>query len=195
MAGMRLGTVVVLIAFLFACGAKQEPVADTGGSNLEIAPTADPVVDPVEHESVPGFDDEEVRAYAARTELAGDMMDANAEQWSTIGIEGTYDSIDGKWSARWNYAPQDLRWETGSATVESVGNRVLIRYEDKYEYLIEVVRDGDRLVGRYVAPSDLTVTRPWVGRIVSNDRIDGTWPTGRWDLRRGGAGATEKTSP
>jgi hypothetical protein len=51
--------------------------------------------------------------------------------------------------------------------------------------LIDARRSGsNQLLGRYINLSDPTITRPWVGRIVDNQRIDGCWTNGRLDFRR-----------
>ncbi len=40
------------------------------------------------------------------------------------------------------------------------------------------------MVGKYINLSDPSVTQPWIGLIVSEERIDGRWPAGRLDFRR-----------
>lgn len=51
--------------------------------------------------------------------------------------------------------------------------------------LLEARQDGPtRLVGRYINLTDPTITRPWVGLVVHDQRIDGGFPGGRLDLRR-----------
>lgn len=51
--------------------------------------------------------------------------------------------------------------------------------------LIDAQREGsNRLVGKYINLSDPTITRPWIGLIVNNQRIDGQWTGGRLDFRR-----------
>ena len=45
-------------------------------------------------------------------------------------------------------------------------------------------------MGRYINQGVPSASTPWVGLIVGDDRIDGVWTSGRWDLRRNlGAGA------
>ena len=72
------------------------------------------------------------------------------------------------------------------ATVKVVGKYVyILYYEEVYAYLVAARREGrTKLVGRYfnlLHPEDST---PWVGLVVNNERIDGQWAYGRWDLRR-----------
>ncbi|MES0041317.1 hypothetical protein [Mesorhizobium sp. M0091] len=50
--------------------------------------------------------------------------------------------------------------------------------------LIDARREGSRMVGKYINLSDPSVTRPWIGLIVNEERIDGRWPAGRLDFRR-----------
>ena len=50
--------------------------------------------------------------------------------------------------------------------------------------LIDAHREGTRLVGKYINLTDPKITRPWIGLIVSNQRIDGRWSGGRLDFRR-----------
>jgi hypothetical protein len=45
------------------------------------------------------------------------------------------------------------------------------------------VREGTRLVGKYINLTEPKVMRPWVGLIASNQRIDGRWTGGRLDFR------------
>jgi hypothetical protein len=51
--------------------------------------------------------------------------------------------------------------------------------------LIDARREGAaRLIGKYINLTDPKIIRPWVGLIVSNQRIDGRWTGGRLDFRR-----------
>ena len=50
--------------------------------------------------------------------------------------------------------------------------------------LIDAQREGTRLVGKYINLTSPAITRPWVGLIVDNRRIDGRFPEGRLDFRR-----------
>ena len=53
-------------------------------------------------------------------------------------------------------------------------------------WLLEAVKEGkDRLVGRWVQVGNPKDTGPFVGLIVDDERIDGTWGSdARWDFRR-----------
>src|SRR5262249_53960539 len=97
-------------------------------------------------------------------------------------------SLDGEWSSRWNGGGAGNAWEAGTASVKKVGDRVYILYKDRTStYLIDAKLQGKtRLVGRYLnlaEGADIDST-PWVGEIVNDERIDGEWTEGRWDLRR-----------
>jgi hypothetical protein len=50
--------------------------------------------------------------------------------------------------------------------------------------LIAAHRKDTRLVGKYINLTDPQVTHPWIGLIMSNQRIDGRWTGGRLDFRR-----------
>ncbi len=141
---------------------------------------------PFNVKDVPDPDGEEVKTFAARVKLAGDGKDPNAEQWAPKATPGKASSLDGEWSSRWNGGSAGKEWETGTATVKKVGDRVYILYKDRTgTYLIEAKLQGKtQLVGRYLAQRDDEESAPWVGKIVDGERIDGAWPMGRWDLRR-----------
>ena len=142
---------------------------------------------------VPTPHDEEVIAFAAATTLAGGSDDDNASRWSALGGEPA--TIDGDWSSRWNGGadptiPGDAadKWKQGRAEVRTAGERVYLLFEwdgGARKGLIDAQREGaDRLVGKYINLTDPTITRPWIGLIVSNQRIDGRWTGGRLDFRR-----------
>lgn len=80
------------------------------------------------------------------------------------------------------------RWKRGHAHVGVVGERIYVLFDWDIGArcgLIDAQRDGTkRLIGRYINLTNPTITRPWVGLIVSNQRIDGRWPGGRLDFRR-----------
>jgi hypothetical protein len=49
----------------------------------------------------------------------------------------------------------------------------------------EAGRDGSHgLADRFVNLGDPPIVAPWVGQIVSNERMDGCFPPGRLDFRR-----------
>jgi hypothetical protein len=51
--------------------------------------------------------------------------------------------------------------------------------------LIDARREGpQRLVGKYINLGNPAITRPWIGQIVNDRRIDGRWTEGRLDFRR-----------
>ena len=96
-------------------------------------------------------------------------------------------SLDGEWSHRWNGGTSGKEWTTGTATVKAGGDRVYIHLKDPNgaQFLIDARREWRRrLVGRYQNLGDPNDARPWVGRVVDDERIDGQWGEGRWDLRR-----------
>jgi hypothetical protein len=140
---------------------------------------------PFDVKDVPDPDGEDVKAFAAKTELPADDKDDNARQWAEKATEGKPGSLAGEWSSRWN-GGSAKDWVSGTATVKPVGDRVYILYKDDTgTYLIDARRDGKkRLVGRYVNVNEPSDSSPWIGVIVGDERIDGIWSEGRWDMRR-----------
>jgi hypothetical protein len=144
---------------------------------------------------VPDPNDGEVTQFAASATLEGSADDENAATWNTADNSGSRDTIEGDWSSRWNGGadptiPGDAadKWKTGRAEARSVGDRVYLRFDwdsGARQGLIDARRDGSqRLVGKYINLSNPAITRPWIGLIISERRIDGRWPQGRLDFRR-----------
>ena len=142
---------------------------------------------------VPNPNDFEVARFAATAAMLEEFADANAEPWGTANeSDGT---IEGNWCSRWNGGadpaiPEDApyKWKRGSAEARIIGERVYLLFDwdgGARRGLIDAMRDGSqRLVGKYINLSNPAITRPWVGSIVSDQRIDGRWPQGRLDFRR-----------
>jgi CubicO group peptidase (beta-lactamase class C family) len=122
--------------------------------------------------------------FAAVVSLPAADEDSNAAAWGmTVGEPPA--SIDGEWSSRWNVDSAGDEWSTGSASIESVGDRVYMLYhEGEAGFLIEARREGEQLIGKYLDLQDHRDSYAWYGRIVDNLRIDGAWVGGRWDFRR-----------
>jgi hypothetical protein len=143
---------------------------------------------------VPNPNNQEVREFATSTKLEGTLADENAKAWAAPNLREQHGAIEGSWSSRWNGGadptiPGDAadKWKQGQAEVKSGGDRVYLRFDwDKgaRRGLIDARREGTRLVGKYINLTDPKVTRPWIGLIVSNQRIDGRWTGGRLDFRR-----------
>ena len=129
---------------------------------------------------------DDVRTFAAKVKLAGEREDANAWDWAPEPVAGRFASLEGEWSSRWGGGVAGDEWFAGTATVKVSGDRVFILYKDKTgEYLIEARREGPRrLIGRYADLRTGGGGSPWVGLVVNDQRIDGAWNLGRWDLRR-----------
>jgi hypothetical protein len=142
---------------------------------------------------VPDPNDGEVTQFAATAPLEGSADDANAAAWSATENNGRA-TIEGDWSSRWNGGadptiPGDAadKWKTGPAEARVAGDRVYLRFDwdsGARQGLIDAKRDGPRLVGKYINLSNPAITRPWIGLIVSERRIDGRWTQGRLDFRR-----------
>jgi hypothetical protein len=144
---------------------------------------------------VPDPNDAEVTAFAGRTTLQESADDDNARVWSSADSSGQHGTIEGRWSSRWNGGadptiPGDTadQWKPGRAELRTVDDRVYLLFDwdsGVRKGLIDARREGpQRLVGKYINLSNPAITRPWIGLIVSDRRIDGRWTEGRLDFRR-----------
>lgn len=139
----------------------------------------------------PNPDDEEARAFARQANLSGGAADPNAAQWAEKVAAGQRGSLDGDWSGRWKFHGEGKPWvgQTKPTKVATAGDRVyvLFRYPEG-AYLVVAVREGDRLVGRFMGVDEPRDTGVYAGRVVDDERIDGEWRgpagAGRWDFRR-----------
>jgi hypothetical protein len=161
----------VVACWLVACSA-WSPAADDKPRN------------PFEVEDVKDPTGEDVKDFAKGTKLPGGKDDKNAEQWVKKETEGKKGSLEGEWSGRWSDGK-------GTAKIKVIKDRVYVLYTDDEgtlqgkTWLLEAVREKDRLVGRWVQVGNADDTGPFVGLIVDDERIDGTWGNGeRWDFRR-----------
>ena len=143
---------------------------------------------------VPDPNDQGVLEFAASAKLGATKDDENAKAWTVLNNSDHDWVIEGNWSSRWNGGadptiPGDAanKWKQGQAEVKAVGDRLYLLFDwgnGARRGLIDTHREGTRLVGKYINLTDPKVTRPWVGLIVSNQRIDGRWIGGRLDFRR-----------
>jgi hypothetical protein len=144
---------------------------------------------------VPSSNDQEVVDFAADVKLEGLADDENAGTWGTLANDHQPSAIEGNWSSRWNGGadatiPGDTKdkWKQGHAEARVARERVYFLFDwdnGARRGLIDAQRDGaKRLVGKYINLSNPDITRPWVGLIVSDRRIDGRWLGGRLDFRR-----------
>ncbi|MBR1122524.1 hypothetical protein JQ628_13440 [Bradyrhizobium lablabi] len=143
---------------------------------------------------VPDPDDTEVMQFAGKTTLQGLASDANAAIWCTVAAIRPSNSIEGDWSSRWNGAadptiPGDAadKWKQGRGEAKILEDRVYLYFDwssGARKGLIDARRLGLRLVGKYINLTSPAISRPWVGLIVDERRIDGRFPEGRLDFRR-----------
>ncbi|MDB5579414.1 MAG: hypothetical protein JWR80_4590 [Bradyrhizobium sp.] len=144
---------------------------------------------------VPSPNDQDVVEFASRRILNFSADDENAKEWNIAGSRGVHNDIKGNWSSRWNGGADPTisndanhKWKPGQAEGRLAEERVYLFFNwdsGARKGLIDARRDGlDRLVGKYINLTAPDITRPWVGLIVSNQRIDGWWPGGRLDFRR-----------
>jgi hypothetical protein len=128
-------------------------------------------------QDVTGPDDREVQEFAAQAPSEPMADDPNAAAWS-----------NGEWSSRWNGGAAGARWQQGRAQIELHAERFYALFDwdgGTQRGLIEARPQGrGRLVGRYVNLGNPSITRPWIGLIVGEERIDGYWTQGRLDFRR-----------
>jgi len=144
---------------------------------------------------VPNPHDPEVVEFAAGTKLVPTPGDDNASAWARSDGRNRRDTIEGHWSSRWNGGADPTiagdaanKWKQGRAEVRAAGDRIYVLFDWNHgarKGLIEARREsGTRLVGKYINLTDPSVTRPWIGLVVGNQRIDGRWSGGRLDFRR-----------
>jgi len=94
--------------------------------------------------------------------------------------------VDGEWQERW--LDDNSQWNNGksAAKIKEVNGRVYILADaSSGKYLIDLKRDKNRLVGRWVNVDNADDSGPCVLQIVDDERIDGAWGNNlRWDFRR-----------
>jgi|SRR5215831_12128960 len=146
-------------------------------------------------QDAPDPDGHDVAGFAASTKFSATASDLNAEQWTHNSLGAISDSLEGRWSSRWNGGadptiPGDAKehWKQGTAEVRLIEDRVYFLFtwgSGTRRALLDTRRQGPRnLTGRYINLSDPTITRPWAGLIIDHTRIDGRWTNGRLDFRR-----------
>jgi hypothetical protein len=133
-------------------------------------------------------DGPDIMQLAARVQMPGGADDGNAPQWSPSVTPGNADSLDGDWYSRWEAGT------FGIAKIQIVGDRLFALYTNDVgrmsgkTWLLEaVIGDDKRLAGRWVQIGNVRDTGPFIGLIVSPERIDGIWSprmSTRWDFRR-----------
>jgi hypothetical protein len=156
---------------------------------------AKPTQNPFGVMDVPDPNDADVEQFAASATLDGYADDNNAKSWSSVDGGSQHETVEGHWSSRWNGGadptiPGDTadQWKQGRAELRTAGERVYLLFDwdsGKRKGLIDARREGPRrLVGKYINLSNPAITRPWIGLIVNDQRIDGRWTEGRLDFRR-----------
>ena len=144
---------------------------------------------------VPHPNDDDVTQYARNTAPEESAADENARPWSAQDISYPHGTVEGQWSSRWKGAPDPTipgdapdKWKQGQGEARIVGDRVYLLFDwdsGKRRGLIDARREGPRrLVGKYINLNNPEITVPWVGLVVSDQRIDGYFTQGRVDFRR-----------
>ena len=144
---------------------------------------------------VPTPNDDDVMQFARNTTLEESATDENAKPWGAGDASDPHGTIEGRWSSRWKGAadptiPGDSpdKWKQGQGEARIVGERMYLLFDwdsGKRRGLIDARREGPRrLVGKYINLNNPEITVPWVGLVVSDQRIDGYFSLGRVDFRR-----------
>ncbi len=144
---------------------------------------------------VPNPNDDDVTNFARNTVPEESAADENAKPWSAQNNSYQHGAIEGQWSSRWKGAtdptiPGDApdKWKQGQGEARIVGDRVYLLFDwdsGRRRGLIDARREGPRrLVGKYINLNNPEITVPWVGLVVSDQRIDGYFPQGRVDFGR-----------
>jgi hypothetical protein len=143
---------------------------------------------------VPDPDGADVLQFAGTATLDGAADDVNAAAWATAKGAGQPETIEGNWSSRWNGGADPTiagdtadKWKQGRGEARVAGDRLYLYFDwdsGARKGLIEARREGRQLVGKYINLTSPAITRPWVGKIVNDQRIDGRFPEGRLDFRR-----------
>jgi len=120
-------------------------------------------------------------------ETLGKHDDDNAALWSQTHLGFSDNKLDGLWATRWEGGAARGDWVKGVARVQVYDLYFYaLTHDGLADCLIAAKRVGrDRLAGRYINLGSLQEVLPWAGVIVHENRIDGLWTQGRWDLRRG----------
>ncbi len=130
---------------------------------------------------------DDIRRFVARARLSGGSSDRNAPQWAPRAANSASGELDGDWFSRWAVGT------FGGARIQLIGDRLFALYTDDTgrmagrTWILEAIREDNRLVGRWVQVGNPRDTGPFFGVIVSNERIDGIWNWAgneRWDFRR-----------
>ncbi|MBR1269716.1 hypothetical protein JQ629_19580 [Bradyrhizobium sp. AUGA SZCCT0222] len=133
---------------------------------------------------VPDPNDADVAQFAGSATLEGSADDVNAASWGTADGTSRSGTIEGHWSSRWN-GGADPTIACDSADEWKQGQGEARMDSGARKGLIDAKRQGpQRLVGKYINLTSPAITRPWIGRIVDDKRIDGRFPEGRLDFRR-----------
>ena len=144
---------------------------------------------------VPNPNDDDVMQFARNTAPEESATDENAKPWSAGDASDRRGTLDGERSIRWKGAadptiPGDTpdKRKQGQSEARIVGDRVYLLFDwdsGTRRGLIDAQRDGPhRLVGKYINLGNPEITVPWVGLVVSDQRIDGYFSLGRIDFRR-----------
>lgn len=133
------------------------------------------------------FQGSDVSRLLQSLETVGNPDDENSELWSHTHLGFSKNKLDGIWVTRWGGGAARGDWVQGIARVQIYNPYFYaLTHDGRADCLIAAkILDSDQLAGRYINLGSPREVLPWVGLIVDENRIDGFWTEGRWDLRRG----------
>lgn len=155
-------------------------------------PTPPKTRNPFDVPDVISPDGQDVQESMGLAEELGKTTDENASPWvdgkSVYKRNPNAPSIDGEWMSRWNMGAGTKWVPPYAAKIQTVGDRVYVFYRDHQgRFLGDFKRHGPILAGRLVGVDNPTDRSVVILKIVSPERIDGSWrgqQAGRIDFRR-----------
>lgn len=159
-------------------------VSKSGGPR----PRQTPLPRPLPYSGADMFLDRQVEIFAEKRR--GPIAhDDNAAPWMS-GMDTdlqTPHALDGTWASRWfeEGLAGDSGWQFGTALVKCSKHHAVVVHTDRDASYLMVARwaDDTTLIGRHYNLDRAGDTSPWIAS-VHDDRIDGEWERGHWDLRR-----------
>lgn len=142
---------------------------------------------PVSNIPISFTENKDVLQLLNKAELLGQPGDPNEIIWSKNHEQFKNHKLDGIWSSRWQGGISNDSWVNGIGNVHVYGENFYAITRDNVGDCLIVTKkmDNNLIAGRYFNISEPREVLPWAGKIINNDRIDGYWSEGRWDLRRG----------
>ncbi|HEY2581988.1 MAG TPA: hypothetical protein VGI43_09280 [Mucilaginibacter sp.] len=158
--------------------------------NKDKIKTEEPVRNPFGVHDVPNPDSDEVLSFASDATFLNAQNILKGKDRNEVAV-----LIAGKWNSRWNGGADKTikddapgKWKAGEATIQIEINRVYILFnwkDGERQGLIDAGFDEDnRMIGRYINLSDLSIMRPWKGVLADKSHIAGNWTNGILEFYR-----------